>query len=355
MKESVKWCYTFFVLFLNVHGSPLESFIVSSTSNLKVYWNIPSFQCRSFKMNFSDLAEKYGIIQNQNGDFRGSNISILYDPGFFPAILNESGDVELRNGGIPQDGNIRTHLKLFDDTITDQIPDKKFSGLGIIDFEMWRPVFRQNFGTLSRYKAMSIEKEKRMHPFWPSVFVEKEAERRFEMYGRMFMEETLVRARKLRPNGRWGYYAYPYCFNKSPSNMNKDCPKQVQEENDRLTWLYKESDLLLPSIYLSDKMSSKDKMELIEGRVNEAHRIVGYLGSGRHNPSILPYFWYKYQDSKRFMSKVDLKNSFSLLSNLRIDGVIIWGSSNDVNTKSKCLSLYNYINDVLGPILINTT
>ncbi|KAK9874345.1 hypothetical protein WA026_002695 [Henosepilachna vigintioctopunctata] len=325
--------------------------LISSRSNIKVYWNIPTFQCRSFKMNFTEIAERYGIIQNDNDDFRGSRISILYDPGYFPAIMNESGKMSLRNGGIPQSGNLETHLKIFQENITNLIPDEAFSGLGIIDFENWRPIYRQNFGTLVPYKTLSIQREKFLHPFWPASFIEAEAQKKFEFYGRIFMDQTLALAKKLRPKAKWGYYAYPYCFNKSPKNTAKDCPKEVLDENDRLHWLFRETDLLVPSLYLNEKMSRKDKLEEIEGRINEAARIIR---KKQQIASITPYFWYKYQDTRKFLTKEDLKHSFSLLSNLRINGLIIWGSSNDVNSKAKCINMYNYLNDILGPILTNT-
>lgn len=80
---------------------------------------------------------------------------------------------------------------------------------------------------------MSVSIEKKKHPLWPKPWVEKEATRRFEFYARQFMEETLFLAKYLRPNATWGYYAYPYCFNMSPNNMKRDCPKEVLQENDR--------------------------------------------------------------------------------------------------------------------------
>lgn len=103
----------------------------------------------------------------------------------------------------------------------------------MIDFESWRPIYRQNFGTLQPYKDLSVEVEKQSHPFWPRALIEKEAARKFEFYGQMFVEETLIRAKQLRPNGSWGYYAYPYCFNMSPKNRRTACPNEVMKENDR--------------------------------------------------------------------------------------------------------------------------
>lgn len=106
-------------------------------------------------------------------------------------------------------------------------------GAGIIDFESWRPIFRQNFGTLTPYKEISVEEEREKHPQWPESLVVKEATRRFELAGQKFMEQTLLWARQLRSKASWGYYAYPYCYNMSPNNMNAQCSAEVKKENDR--------------------------------------------------------------------------------------------------------------------------
>lgn len=93
-----------------------------------MYWNIPTFQCRPHKINFTYLAEKYDIFQNKNDDFQGNEIAILYDPGNFPAIMKENGKPILRNGGIPQEGNLTEHVLAFEKTVETLIPDQGFSG-----------------------------------------------------------------------------------------------------------------------------------------------------------------------------------------------------------------------------------
>ncbi|VDK85284.1 unnamed protein product [Cylicostephanus goldi] len=48
------------------------------------------------------------------------------------------------NGGLPQKCDLRTHLKKAREDIEKRIPDENFSGLAIIDFERWRPLFSEN-------------------------------------------------------------------------------------------------------------------------------------------------------------------------------------------------------------------
>lgn len=47
-------------------------------------------------------------------------------------------------------------------------------GLAIIDFEHWRPMFEENFGSLLPYKEYAMEIEKYNHPFWDKENLQKE-------------------------------------------------------------------------------------------------------------------------------------------------------------------------------------
>ncbi|CAH1404349.1 unnamed protein product [Nezara viridula] len=184
--------------------------------------------CQKYGINFSGL-DDYGIIQNINDKFTGEKITILYDPGFFPAMLSTN----LRNDGVPQEGNLKKHLILFEKELEKNIPDKNFSGVGVIDFEHWRPIWRENWGILDKYRQHSIKIEKEKHPFWSKSAIENRAIQRFEKAASRFIDETLSKAMKLRPRGQWGYYAYPYCFNFTPKNPDKKCTQNVQKDNDR--------------------------------------------------------------------------------------------------------------------------
>jgi len=133
---------------------------------------------------------------------------------------------------VPQEGDLREHLEVFRKHLTEQIPDDSFSGIGVIDFESWRPIFRQNWASLEPYKTLSIKLERERHPLWSDAAVNKEAKRRFEKYGRIFMEETLKMAKKLRPRAAWGYYGYPHCFNQTPGQRDAHCSRQAMTEND---------------------------------------------------------------------------------------------------------------------------
>lgn len=165
---------------------------------------------------------------------RGSAVSILYDPGKFPALLENSSSRALvqRNGGVPQQGNLNDHLNVFRKHINELIPDTNNNGLAIIDFESWRPVYRQNFGVLQPYRDLSEQIERRRHPLMPEQRIEAEATRNFEAAGRTFVESSIATARKLRPRAKWGYYGLPYCFNGRGTSI-EECPREVKAENNK--------------------------------------------------------------------------------------------------------------------------
>lgn len=137
-----------------------------------------------------------------------------------------------RNGGVPQQGDLNEHLFVFRKHIDELIPDSNNDGLAVIDFESWRPVYRQNFCTLQPYRDLSEQIERRRHPFFLNTRIESEASKRFEESGRTFMEASIELAKKMRPNAKWGYYGLPYCFN-GRTNAIEDCPREVQRENNK--------------------------------------------------------------------------------------------------------------------------
>ncbi|XP_045762619.1 putative uncharacterized protein DDB_G0282133 [Maniola jurtina] len=311
----------------------------------KVYWNVPTKQCRYQKNSipFDNILQKYGISYNRNDKFEGDTITIIYDGGYMPAILKSDGaKYSIRNGGLPQEGNLELHLTVFRETVIRLIPDPNFKGLGIIDMENWRPIFRQHWSKLANVIDLSLSMEKRQYWWWPTSWLKMEATKRFEDAARIFMEKTLSTAKQMRPKAVWGYYGFPFCFNMG-KDMEEHCSKTVKEENDRTYWLWAESTALYPSIYSPSQFSTSELEALVRGRLIEANRVkqAGTL--------VLPYFWIKYRDGGFFKEK-DLIAVFETLQRKNASGLVIWGSSDDVNLFEKCEKLYNYVNSSLGPI-----
>ncbi|KAK6634016.1 hypothetical protein RUM44_004623 [Polyplax serrata] len=318
-----------------------------AAKDFKVYWNVPTFLCHKHNINFKPYTKKYGIISNANDSFRGKEINILYDPGLFPAVMkNRKGIVSDRNGGIPQLGNITDHLEAFRKVI-DEVVTKDLSGLGIIDFEAWRPTFRQNWQDQVIYKNMSKDLERQYHPQWTEKKIQASAKTHFEESAREFMQKTLELALLLRPNATWGYYGFPYCYNFRSKDI-PHCPDIVLKENNELLWLFNSSTALFPSIYMSSRFDEFEQVKFVVGRLNEAWR-VAILKSKRNFPPVYPYIWFKYYDSENYLSKANIYTALEITRRYKMGGAVIWGASNDVNSKEKCETLLEYLKTVLGP------
>lgn len=268
-----------------------------------------------------------------NTFFRGSQISILYDPGNFPALLENSSSSKLvsRNGGVPQLGDLTRHLKEFRSQLDLLVPDKNNDGIIVIDFESWRPTFRQNFGVLKPYQSLSMQLEQNKSSYnIPKKELEKRATKEFESAGKTFMLESLREGKRLRPNARWGYYAFPYCFNGRKNNPEQ-CPSEVTAENRDISWLFKNTDIILPSVYMSEKMPMDYRVKMVKGRVAEAKKMSMY--SRPNNGQIYTYIRYCYTDTLNYLEEHILINAMDAMVRGGSEGVILWGSSNDLNTR----------------------
>ena len=115
------------------------------------------------------------------------------------------------NGGIPQLGNLTKHLELFRQNVSSMIVDPDYSGLAVIDWEQWDPLWARNWDSRQIYRDASIELAKKENPDLPIKEVTEIAHAQFEKSARSFMEATLLELKKIRPNAKWGYYRFPDC------------------------------------------------------------------------------------------------------------------------------------------------
>ncbi|XP_012343792.1 hyaluronidase-like [Apis florea] len=117
-----------------------------------------------------------------------------------------------------------------------------------------------------------------------------------------------------------------------------------------MSWLFESQHVLLPSVYLRWSLTSGERVGLVGGRVKEALRIARQMTTGRKK--VLPYYWYKYQDRRDTdLTRADLEATLRKITDLGADGFIIWGSSDDINTREKCLQFREYLNTDLGPVV----
>ncbi|XP_041377791.1 hyaluronidase A-like [Gigantopelta aegis] len=309
-----------------------------------VVWNEPSGECGPVELNLTE----WGIVTNKDDRFGGDELTIFYVLGDWP-YFRKNGSAH--NGGIPQVANRIKHLEMAADQINDAIPNKDFQGLGVIDFESWRPLFGQNFDSLFIYKQRSVDLVKSRFPSWTNkTQIWNEATREFQNAARLFMEGTLKLARYLRPNGKWGYYGYPRCYGVSPSRLTCSYPA-TSTANDEIGWLFKNSMGLFPRIYTNPNTPLKPRAEFVRQQVNETLRVQAKFNE-LYRP-IMPYSMC--QVRKVFFNEQDLDISIKEPADMGASGVVLWGSSSLFHLKDECYKLQTYIKTVLGPFVMKLT
>lgn len=58
----------------------------------------------------------------------------------------------------------------------------KKKGISVIDFESWRPIFRQNFGVLQPYIDLSVKLVMKEHKYWKKKRAEQEVGRHLSIF-----------------------------------------------------------------------------------------------------------------------------------------------------------------------------
>lgn len=144
-------------------------------------------------------------------------MSIFYHNrlGRYPYLSRdrEGGESTKVNGGLPQRGDLASHLSIAKMQIS-RLLRPNFTGLAVVDWEEWRPLWARLFGTKMEYRRLSKQLVRQERPELSEREVTSVARWEFEEAARTFMEQTLRLGIRLRPRGLWGFYGFPACFNK---------------------------------------------------------------------------------------------------------------------------------------------
>ncbi|XP_044071705.1 hyaluronidase-1 [Siniperca chuatsi] len=319
-------------------------------------WNAPTASCLSQYGVDLDLG-MFSIVQNQNQTFMGENITIFYAEklGLYPRY---SSRAEAVNGGVPQNASFDEHLRVASEDIRTCIPDRDFQGLAVVDWESWRPVWERNWDSKQVYWEGSRALVRSRHPDWSPVQVDAAARVEFEDAGRKFMEETLKLGQQERPNGLWGYYGFPNCYNYYTDKSTKytgECPAVEIKRNDELSWLWNVSSALYPDIYLSLNLRDLGREVLLYTH----HRILEAMRAGAQQtsstPPVFPYTRIVYTYTLDFLSLEHLVYTIGESAALGSAGVVLWGDHAFSKSKATCDAIKSYIDETLGSYLVNVT
>lgn len=246
---------------------------------------------------------------------RGDKIAILYEPGIWPWIERSfDGKIIYHNGGLPQNGSLDLHLRQLEIDIDRFIPNRTFDGIAVIDFERWRPTFRQNFGDLKVYKDLTLLDIQKKHPNWSRDQIESQGKMIFEIAANNFFNRTILRAKKLRSSAKWAFYGFPHCFNRFRDDIQLErCPDPVEAENNKLLFMYQSA--VYPSIYITQNQTRNVLTKFIKGKINESNRMA--KSAGNSDIVKLAFIRYQYTDSTKFINSVRKFKLEPLFSNLQ--------------------------------------
>ncbi|XP_018555129.1 hyaluronidase-1 [Lates calcarifer] len=337
-----------------VSGLQVETSPFSQVPFLAV-WNAPTATCLS-KYGVDFNLETFNIAQNQNQTFMGENITIFYADklGLYPRYSTLGVPV---NGGVPQNASLDEHLREASDDIRKFIPNRDFQGLAVVDWESWRPIWERNWDNKQVYWEASRALVRSRHPDWNPQQIEAEARVRFEEAGRKFMEETLKLGREERPNGLWGFYGFPECYNyyNKSANFSGECPAEEMKRNDELLWLWNSSSALYPDIYLSLELRglSREVLFYTHHRIMEAMRAGAQVTPSA--PPVFPYARIVYTYSFEFLSEEHLVYTIGESAALGSAGVILWGNRDYSRSQAACNAVKSYVEEILGPYVVNVT
>ncbi|KFQ17680.1 Hyaluronidase-1, partial [Merops nubicus] len=317
-------------------------------------WNIPTEPCAK-KYNVSLSLEVFDVVANDQQSFTGQDITLFYSEalGLLPYYTDEGVPV---NGGLPQNASLQAHLHQTTQDIKVALPSPDYGGLAVIDWEKWRPLWIRNWASMHVYQLKSEELVWQQHPQWPPELVKELAKQQFEQSAHKFMEQTLQLGENFRPNGYWGFYGFPNCYNDDFDSLpyNGTCPVVEQQRNKELWWLWKSSRALYPSIYLPPCLNGTDKvLTYVRHRVAEAFAVQD--GVCNNSIPVLPYSQVAFDCTVDFLSQEDLMNTIGESAAQGAAGIILWGSLNYSTSKEMCLRLKDYVEGPLGHYVVNVT
>ncbi|XP_017563897.1 hyaluronidase-1 [Pygocentrus nattereri] len=351
-------CWTCPLIFLCVFmTSPVLVHPLKSFSHLPFFtvWNAPTKKCESHYGVHLDLSV-FDIVHNQNQTFAGNNITIFYSGklGFYPHYDKNIAVY----GGVPQNASLSEHLRKAESDIRKDIPDRDFQGLAVVDWESWRPLWVRNWGSKEVYWQGSKALVKAKHPDWNPEQIDKEARKDFERAAQAFMEETLKLGERERPEGLWGFYGFPCCYNyqyKKNQTYTGECPPLEMKRNNMLAWLWNVSTALYPDIYLDLMLRDRNQDILLYSRYRILEGLRVRNQATHIKPPVIPYARIVYTYSLEFLSQEALVNTLGESVALGAAGIVLWGDASYSESKATCQAVKDYLDSTLGRYVVNVT
>ncbi|KAM9376259.1 hyaluronidase PH-20-like [Pholidichthys leucotaenia] len=321
-------------------------------------WNAPTELCDKHFGVPLDLSY-FDLVSSTLKTATNQSISIFYIDrfGIFPYVDEDTG--ELFDKGVPQLVDLKDHREEAEDDIEYYIPADQ-PGLAVLDFEEWRPQWVRNWGSKDIYREISREIVRKRNESLSEDEVERQAKNGFERAARKYFIKSILIGKTLRPKRLWGYYLYPDCYNygynQDMDAFTGECPDIEKKRNSELLWLWNQTTVLYPSIYLELVLrDSKQARLFVRHRIKEAMRVSQLPNRTRAIP-IYAYIRPVYKDSvDHYMSEFDLVNTIGEAAALGAAGVVSWGDMDVSDTEDSCLDARHHLDRVMNPYIFNVS
>lgn len=346
--------FVLFILPSSLTLPPAEPPLIPNQPFVAV-WNAPTERCQQLQIPLDTRAFQAVTTPSAKP---GQFLTIFYENrlGLYPKV--DTIKQQRYRGGIPQNGNLTEHLAKARKQIDHYISQDSSPGLAVIDWEAWRPLWDQNWGSKRIYQKLSIAHALEMAPFLSTKQISNLAKSQFQTAGQRFMEKTISLGIGERPSRRWGFYLFPDCFNYNWNQLGYTgkCSTKAKRQNNQMLWLWERSTALFPSVYLHQKLRNSHRAALfVRNRVQEALRVAALP----KRPYMVPVYVYSrplYRDqNEKFLSQKDLESTVGESAALGASGIVMWGSYKDYNNKASCQSLSEYLSSTFSPYIANVT
>jgi len=250
----------------------------------------------------------------------------------FPRIveMGNSSEYLLVNGGIPQCVNY-SQMKTETYNQLNHL-NTSYSDYIIFDMEDWSPIWEM---TSSLYQNNSVSFVQNRHsnifPNWNNSMLWLRSKESWELAAMNVMTYAIQVVRDRFPLAKIGYYGYPgmpyWCDKGGGQNQ---CPLQ-SKYNTQMMELWKQVDVLLPSIYMPYNSTGNIGIYLrniayVHRKVKESIRISNLFPNKTFE--IIPYTWHRYHDPPNNLigyNELTIEYGYTY-SFPEVNGLIFWSS-----------------------------
>jgi len=238
-------------------------------------------------------------------------------------------------GQVPEEGpeyvDWDAHLESLEKGIERYVP-QDFDGLIILDYERF-PISLYHTG-YKWIREPRIEAEKELDPEIDDATAKQRAEKKYQPAVQRFYLDTLKRARELRPQAKWGYYAL-VAFRQNPEHPEADpITADTESMDDRCMWLWENVDAITIPIY-TGWFEAEGEHQYIEDQMPDKIKELVRLAKAvekktKHRPLTLAYTscavepWGKSDYERVWVSTEQTQRMFDAAYDHGADGMILW-------------------------------